>query len=270
MRPAIALLTLALLGVACTSDKAPTPLPTPTATFEITATLEPSPSRTPTTSPTETPEHASPPYMTPKLRSPDGSLIAYVEFRTYGCRADCFVVFESSGGDEVLRVPFTDPAMERMVGRWAVSRVDAWFDDSSGVVVGGSCECDGRSLLPVVIVTPEGGVIDSGVTALLGSSREHVSPNGRYLLSLQHIESPWGRGVGFAISGSAEVIELLTGQVVSTIPDTGGALVDWEWLDGWNLAYALRSLPDPDNGTCDQYQFEWRRLPVEWQVLTIP
>ena len=116
----------------------------------------------------------------------------------------------------------------------------------------------------------DGGVIDSGVTALLGSSGEHVSPNGRYLLSFQHIEPPWGFGVGCAIAGSAEVVELLTGEVISTIPDVGVALVDWQWLDGWNLAYALRSLPNLEDGTCDQQQFEWRLLPVEWRLLTIP
>jgi hypothetical protein len=47
-------------------------------------------------------------------------------------------------------------------------------------------------------------------------------------LSLSHIESPWGFSVGCAIAGSAEVIELLTGEVIWMIPDVGGALVDWQ------------------------------------------
>ena len=167
-------------------------------------------------------------------------------------------------------MPFTDPALSRIADAWAAYSIGSWLDDSSGVVLGGSCECDGDSAHPVVIVTSAGGVIDSGVSALLGSSGTHVSPNGRYLLSRQHVAASWGLGVGCAISGSADVIELMTGRVISTIPDAGLALVDWWWLNGQNLAYALRTLPNPDAGSCDQQQFEWRELPVEWRLLTIP
>jgi hypothetical protein len=88
------------------------------------------------------------------------------------------------------------------------------------VVISGSCECDEASESPVVI--------DRGVLTLMQGNNTHISPNSWYLLSLSHIESPWGFSVGCAIAGSAEVIELLTGEVIWMIPDVGGALVDWQ------------------------------------------
>ncbi|MBT5774647.1 MAG: hypothetical protein HOH95_09785 [Dehalococcoidia bacterium] len=270
MRFAILLLAALTLLAACTSDEPPEPTPSPAPTLDVTATAEPTPSPTAAVPPTETPSPEQQPIISPALRSPDGALIAYVEFQFVRCPPGCSVVFEDRQGTELLRIPFTDPALSRIADAWAAYTIDAWLDDSSGVVLGGSCECDGAGEHPVVIVKPDGGVIDSGVSALLGSSGAHVSPNGRYLLSRDRIDSPWGPGVGCAISGSAKLIELLTGDVISEVPDVGLALVDWQWLDGSNLAYALRPFPNPDDGTCDQQQFEWRQLPVEWHLLTIP
>lgn len=270
MRIATALLTMAFVAAACTSDEPPVSTPSPAPTLDVTVTAEPTRSPTAAVLSTETPSPKQQPIISPALRSPDDSLIAYVEFQFVRCPDGCSIVFEDSHGIEVMRLPFTDPALGRIADAWGAYSINAWLDDSSGVVLGGSCECDAGGIRPVVLVMTDGSVIDQGVSAQMLGSGLYVSPNGRYLLSRYDIESWEVDAIGCHLFGSAEVISLLSGEVVAAIPPSGTAIIDWRWLDGGTLAYALRALPNPDDGRCSEGFWDWWALPVEWHLLTIP
>lgn len=267
-----ALLAIALLIAACTGDGELTPAltPSPTPTPEATVAVGPTPTPTAAISPTKTPSPEQPPIIGPTLRSPDGSLRAHVEFQFVRCPDGCSVVFEDRRGTELLRIHFTDPSLSRIADAWAAYSIDAWLDDSSGVVLGGSCECDAGGVRPVLLVMTDGSVIDEGVSAQMLGSGSYVSPNGRYLLSRYDIESWEVDAIGCHLSGSADVISLLSGEMVAMIPPSETAIIDWQWLDGRTLAYALRALPDPENGRCSERFREWWDLPVEWHILAIP
>lgn len=272
MRLAAAPLVIALLIAACTGDEelTPTPFPSPTPTSEVTETVEPTPAPTAAISPTKTPSPEQQPIISPALRSPDGSLIAYVEFQFVRCPDGCSVVFEDRRGIELLRVAFTDPSLSRIADAWPAYSIDAWLDDGSGVVLGGSCECDAGGIRPVLVVMTNGTVIDQGISAQMLWSEPYVSPNGRYLLSRHDAESWEVDAIGCHLFGSADIISLLTGELVATIPPSETAIIEWQWLDGSTLAYAVRPLPNPDDGRCSERFQDWWALPVEWRLFTIP
>ena len=264
------LLSLTFLAVACTADDDATPTPPTSPTSELTSTIEPTASPTATVAPTETPTPGPRLFTSPKLRSPDGSLIAYVVFHSDRCPEECAVIFDDRQGSEVARISFSDPTMSRISGAWGAHSIDVWLDDSSGVVLGGSCDCDAQAVRPVVLVMIDGSVIDRGVSAPMLASGRYVSPNGRYLLSRHDVESWEIDAIGCQLSDSADVISLLSGDVVGGIPPSATAITDWQWLDGSNLAYELRPRPDPEDGRCSEQFWDWWALPSEWHILSIP
>ena len=262
------LLALVLL-TACSDDKPSAANPSPPPT-EVTGTAQPLPSTTAAEDPTASATLSSEPMRTPSVMAPDGSIAAHVEFPSYGCAAGCYVVFTTPQGEEKLRVSFDQPAMARMVGAWAVHTVDGWLDDSSAIVLGGSCECDGNADRPVLLVTRDGEVVDHGVSAWMGWSSPHLAPGGRYLFSPRPVESWALDDYGCQLVGSADAVDLSTGAVAVTVGGAGSAVLEFKWLDARNLAYSTRALPDPDAGTCSQQAAAWREIPVEWRILTIP
>jgi len=270
MRLVTLLFVPALLAFACTADDNLVPSPSPTPTPEVMATVEPTPSPTAAVLAPETPSTGPQLVTRPQRRSPDRSLLAHVESQFVRCPDGCAVIFEDRQGTEVQRVPFSDPAMSRIADAWGSYLIDVWLDDGSGVVLGGSCDCDNTISRPVVLVMLDGRVIDRGVSALMTGSGRYVSPNGRYLLSRLEVESWASDAVGCRLFGSADVVSLLSGDVVGRVPPSATAITDWQWLDGDNLAYELRPLPDPENGFCSEQFGQWWDLPVEWRLLTIP
>ncbi len=269
MRLATLLLSLTLLA-ACASD--PTTLtPTSTPTPEVAATMEVTATRATTPRPivTAIPVASPSPTLSLSLESPDGALHAHIEFRFDACPQGCFLVFENSDGGEVRRVPFTDPGMNRFSGGWAAYSVDRWLDDSSGVVLGGGCECDGPGLRPIVVVTTAGEVIDRDVSVYAAGSSVHIAPSGRYALTLTAVPSWEVDSLGCEVPGSGAVFDLLSGDAVDSFGEEGDAVASWEWVDGYTLAYSLRPLPDPEAGTCTEQYAEWAELPADSHLLTL-